>query len=138
MQGSNRQTWVVCAVLFGAAYLVVALVSNVLIGWSGPNYVRAWRLSAFVVSGVLFAIHIAYEHFKTPNSPLTVAVHTSVAVGTGACLLAVAAIVNSLLVNAHNLRLLLIALVVWPIITALPAFLVALVVSVALARIRRN
>jgi hypothetical protein len=58
-------------------------------------------------------------------------------VAVGAFGLALAATIHSLLVvsTGHHRRLLLAALVLWPIIAGLPAFLVALAVSELLARL---
>ena len=52
--------------------------------------------------------------------------------------LAVAAVVHSLWAASGNLHLLFVALVAWPVITALPAFLVALAASAVLARLSRR
>jgi hypothetical protein len=56
------------------------------------------------------------------------------AVALGALALAAAAIFHALFSGTGNTRLLAIALVAWPILTAVPAFLVALAVAAALAR----
>ena len=58
------------------------------------------------------------------------------AVALGAFLLAVAATVHAMMVSSHApYWRFLVALVVWPIVTALPAFLVALAVAALLARL---
>ena len=58
------------------------------------------------------------------------------AVALGAFLLAVAATVHAMMVPSHApYWRFLVALVVWPIVTALPAFLVALAVAALLARL---
>jgi len=64
-------------------------------------------------------------------------VHVALAVALGAFGLAVGAIVHSLSVvsTTEHRRLLLVALVVWPVMTGLPAFLVALGASTVLRRL---
>jgi hypothetical protein len=60
------------------------------------------------------------------------------AVALGAFGLAVAANIHSLQAGTGNRQLLALALVIWPIMTFVPAFVVALAVAFGLARIRPN
>jgi hypothetical protein len=94
-----------------------------------------WRLAAWMVSAVVYAAHLGYEHFRIRNSPRSTALHVAFGAAVGAFGLAAAAIVHSLLTGTGNLRLLRIALVIWPLITGVPAFLVALVLTALLARL---
>ena len=84
--------------------------------------------------GVAFAAHIAYEHFRLRYSSLFVALHTALAVAIGAILLALAGMINSLWTRSPLRPIWLLALVLWPAITAVPAFFVALAASAILAR----
>jgi hypothetical protein len=59
-------------------------------------------------------------------------------VGLGAFGLAAAANIHALIAGTGNQRLLALALVIWPIITGVPAFIVALAAAAGLARIRPN
>jgi NADH:ubiquinone oxidoreductase subunit H len=83
-----------------------------------------------------FAAHIAYERFGQQNSPRSAALHVAFAVALGAFGLAVGAVIHSLSAGSTNQhrQLLLLSLGIWPVMTALPAFLVALGTSVILAR----
>ena len=94
-----------------------------------------------MVSAVAYAAHIGYEHFRIRSSPRSTALHVAFGAAVGAFGLAVAAIVHSLLTGTGtgtgNLRLLRIALLIWPLITGVPAFVVALVLSAVLARVPR-
>ena len=129
MSVPRRKSWFGVAMLIGALYGIVGIVFAL-----PSRQVHFWRLSAWVVSAALFAAHIGYEHFCNSASPIATALHAAMAVALGAFLLAVAATIHKMLVvtDAPYWRFLL-ALVLWPIITALPAFLVALAVSAALA-----
>jgi hypothetical protein len=99
---------------------------------------ETWNRLGFLASGVAFALHIGYEHLRLRNSPLIPAWHVSIAVALGAFALAVSANVHGYRVGSSNQRLLAFALVAWPAITAVPAFVVALVAAAGLALRRRN
>ncbi len=133
MDDSGRQRWLSTAILVGVLYLAVAVASAALAGAAASNQVRfLWRLSAFVISAVVFAAHIAYEQFRLRNPARPTAWHASVAVAWGAFALALAANIHDLgSASGYRLRML-IALVAWPLLTAVPAFIVALVVVAGL------
>jgi hypothetical protein len=97
-----------------------------------------WRLAAWVVSAGVYAAHIGYEHLRLRNGPRSTALHAAVAVAIGAFGLAGAAIVHSLLsASPHRLlRLVTLALMAWPILAGVPAYLVALAATAVLARAR--
>jgi len=124
-------------ILLGVAYFVIGIVFATLANPVVSDQVRViWRLAAWVASAAVYAAHIGYEHFRLGNSTRATALHAATAVALGAFLLAVAATVHKVMVPANTpyWRFLL-ALVVWPLITALPAFLVALAVAAVLARL---
>ena len=117
----------------GLAYAVIGMV----FAWP-TTHVRAWRLAAWLVSAGLYGAHILYERFGLRSAPRSAALHVGLAVALGGFGLAAAANIHSVSVGASDRqrRLLLIALVVWPIMTGLPAFLVTWVVSGILTRLR--
>ena len=124
---SNNKRWLRAVILFGIVYAVVGIT----FGEFG------WRVAAWLVSGAAFAAHIGYEHFRIRNSSRRTALHASGAAALGAFGLAVAANAHELWANPANHRLLLLlSLVLWPILTAVPAFVVALTVAAVLARMR--
>jgi hypothetical protein len=139
MDASGRKLCVGAVIVVGTAYFVVGFVFAALANPSVSDQVRAWRLAAWAVSAAVFAAHIGYGHFRLGNPPRAMALHAAVAVAVGAFLLAVAATVHASLVASHApyWRFLL-ALLVWPLVTALPAFLVALVAGALLARLPRR
>ena len=117
---------------------LVAAVGYVLIGRLFPapaDHVRAWRLAAWIVSGVVFAAHIAYEHFALRHAPRPTALHAATGVALGAAGLAFAAMMNSITSGPGFRPVWFLALVAWPAITAVPAFVVALAVAAALKRL---
>jgi hypothetical protein len=133
MDDSSRQQWLSKAILVGVLYLAVGLASAALAGAAASNQMQSfWRLTAFVICGVVFAVHIGYEHFRLRHTALPTAWHASVAVAFGAFALALAANIHDLGSASGYRPRMLIALVGWPLLTAVPAFIVALVVTAVL------
>src|SRR2546422_1044670 len=139
MNDSGRQRWLSTVILSGVLYLAVGMSSAALAGAAASNPMRSfWRLSAFVISAVVFAAHIAYEHFRLRNTARRTAWHASGAVAFGAFALALAANIHDLGSASGYRPRMLIALVAWPLLTAVPAFIVALVVAAGLGVKRRG
>jgi hypothetical protein len=118
-------------VYFGVGYGSAALDSSI------PDQGRfMWRLAAWIVSAAVFWSHVGYVHFRLGGSSAVTARQTALAVALGAFLLAVAATVHAAVVAPRvAFWRFLIALAVWPIITAVPAFLVAFATAATLARL---
>ena len=120
-------------VSFGVAYGVVGYGSTLLISPS----IQFWRLAAWVVSGVIFAVHLAFEHFILVQAPVRTALNAASSVALGGFILAVAATSHALMVTEHApYYRFMIALIAWPIITGAPAFLVAIVIAATLRWLR--
>ena len=123
--------------LLGAAYFVVGLIFGAFAGWSASHQMRvAWRVAAWVISAAAFAAHIGYEHFRLRSSPGETALHAALAAALGAFALAVAANVHAQQVTSSRRGLPAFALVAWPALAAVPAFVVALVATAGLRRWR--
>ena len=135
MSESASLRWYRAVMLVGLVYCLVG------IAFPAPaDHLRAWRLAAWVVSAAAYAAHVAYEFFTLRSSPRAGALHVALAVALGALGLAIAANIHSLSVGStsqHRL-LLLLALVIWPVMTAVPAFLTTLAANLVLARISRR
>jgi len=133
MNGSGHQRWLGTAILVGVFYCAVGIISGTLAGAAASNQTRfLWRLPAFVISALVFAAHVAHEHFRLRNAARTTAWHTSAAVAFGAFALALVANVHDLGSASGYRPRMLIALVAWPLLTAVPAFIVALVAAAGL------
>ncbi len=133
MDDPGRQPWLSTAILVGVLYLAVSITSATLAGAAASNQMRFfWRLSAFIISAVVFAAHIGYDHFRLRNTARLTAWHASVAVAFGAFALALVANVHDLGSASGYRPRMLIALLAWPLLTAVPAFMVALVVAAGL------
>jgi hypothetical protein len=138
MDVSSQQPWRRAVILLGVVYLVVGLTFGALAGVSSNQMRVAWRLSAWLISGAAFAAHIGHEHFRLRNSPATLAVHVALAVGLGAFGLAVAANIHAQRSGSTHQGALALALVAWPLLTAVPAFVVALGAAALLSLRRRG
>jgi len=136
LNASGKNRWLPAVILFGLVYLVV--------GVAFPNPSAAnkmqfiWRLAAWLICAVAFAIHLGLEHFRFRNWPRRTALHAALSVALGAFGLAAAANIHALTTGTGNRRLLTLALVIWPLITGVPAFLVALIASAGLYLVRPN
>ena len=132
--GHLRWFWAVLVVAI--VYLVAGLVSAELARTATTSQaVVAWRLAAWVISAVAFAAHIYYEHVRLHSASRTTAFHAALAVGLAGFGLAVSASLHG---HATNHPFPVYALAIWPVMTALPAFVVALVAAVLLTRMRSN
>lgn len=139
MNASDRKRWFLMVVLLGAVYFVFGVAFAAFARWAASNSMHeTWNRLGFLASAVAFALHLGYEHFRLRTSPLITASHVAMAVALGAFALAVSANIHGYRVGSINKGLLAFALVAWPAITAIPAFVVALVAAAGLGLRRRS
>lgn len=117
--------------LAGILYLVIGLGTAALARQSGAR----WRLAAWVISAAVFATHIAYEHFRLHSPPRRTALSAALAVALGAFGLAVAATIHAVAAASYRANFA-VALVAWPLLTAVPAYAVALAAAAGLSLAR--
>ena len=130
---ASRQPWIRAALLVGVVYFLVGKLFTLPAG-----HVHAWRIAAWVVSFGVYAAHIRYEHFTLRNSARSLALHVAVAVAIGGFLLAAAGMIHHLSSASTFRPVWLLALVLWPAFTAVPAFLGALVAATMLQRLPQH
>ena len=135
MDVSGRRLWVRAMILVAVSYVVIGIGFAAL---AKSDHVRLWRLAAWVASALVAAAHIGYEHYRLGSSPRPTALHAAGAVALGTFGLALAANAHWLFAGTYGQRAPLLALPVWPVITAVPAFLGALAVAAVLARLSRR
>ena len=116
-----HHNWLPPVVLFGIGYALVGILFAL-----PTTYVQFWRLAAWAVCAIGFGAHIAYEQLRLRNTVRSAALHVAMAVAVGAFGLAASANIHALSTGSGNQHRLLLALGIWPVITGLPAFLVAL------------
>ena len=137
MSGSDGRQWLGTAFLVGLVYFALGFGSSALAAAAtSMRMVLFWRWSAFVASGVAFAAHIANESIRLRNAARSTAWHTAVAVAIGAFVLALGANLHDLGSAAGYRPRMLVALVAWPLLTAVPAFVVALAAAAGIGALR--
>jgi hypothetical protein len=120
-------------ILVGLLYFVAGSASIALAAAAGSGSMRQfWRWSAFVVSAVVFVGHIMQER-RLRNTAWPTAWHVSAAVAFGAFALALGANLHDMGSAAGYRPRMVLALAAWPLLTAVPAFVVALAVAAGLA-----
>jgi len=129
MEASRGQVWFRAALLVGVVYGLIGRLFAL-----PASDVHAWRLAAWTASGAVYAAHIGYEHFKLRSAPRLTALHVAAAVAIGAFALVAAGMLHDLWTASTIRRAWLLALVVLPAATAVPAFLGGLVVGATLRR----
>jgi len=126
----RRQSWVWAALLVAGVYALVGITFAI-----PTTHVRVWRLAAWAVSAVAYALHIGFEHLRLRHRSLSVALHVALAVALGAFGLSVGAVVHRLSAGMATAPFQLVAFGLLPIVTGVAAFPVTLVASALLARL---
>lgn len=124
-------------IIFAAlVYLIAGLVSAAMAGSaSSHQVVVAWRLAAWCVSAITFGVHIFYEVVRLRVPPQVTAGRAGLAAALASLGLAAAANANAFATPAGRPSTILIwSLLIWPIMTMIPAFLVALLLAAGLRR----
>jgi hypothetical protein len=130
--------WARTVVPFGLVYVVVGIVSAALAGSATSIQGRnAWRMMAWAVSLLAFGAQFLVERVHFNNTTLRSALHNSAAVALGALVLAAAGPVRAHW-GTDSQQQALTALFLWPALTGVASFLVALGAGSVLARISRT
>ena len=101
-----------------------------------PFGVRFWRLAAWAGSAVVFGVHFVYEQ-RRQSPPLRTAWHLTFAVALGAFVLAVWVLAYGSVTGARRSALAPFALVLFPLFSGVPAFVIALVAAVVTNKLHR-
>ena len=129
----ERRRWGPIATIAGVAYFTIGVVFGALAGSSGSTLgLKAWRWAAFALSLVVFLVHVCFDHQRFRNA-ITTARHVAIGVALGGFLLAAMATARATLVEGTPRRLL-VALIVWPLLTGIPAFVAAWILATFLER----
>lgn len=125
--------WLRATVLIGIGYAAAGILFAI-----PRSHVEVWRFAAWGVSGILLSVHTAYENFRLQHRPMTAAWHVGLGGAIGGLGIALGANLRSLLSATPNPRqqMLLASLAIWPFVTGIPSYLVALCMSAVLARTR--
>lgn len=124
-------------IIFAIVYLFIgvgtAIISNPL---TNSEMQVVWRLASLIASIIIFISHIKYEIINRFNSPRIAAINTSGSVALGAFALAVLANIYALMNASTDNYSLLLALIIWPIVTGLISFLAAHIMAKFIIRVR--
>jgi hypothetical protein len=129
--------WLPTALLAAVIYAAVGIGFAFLDRSAGPSRIRFWRLAAWLVSAIVFGAHLVYEQRRNPP-PLRTASHVSIAVAVGGFVLAVWVLAHGRVTDASQSSLAPLALVLFPLLTGLPAFVIALVAAGLGSKLRRT
>ena len=105
---------------FAIGFLTVAISRQV-----ARSGLQPVRLAAWAISAVVFGAHIWYEARRAGGAPARTALRNALAVALGGFLIAVVATVHALSAGSARVVPQLLALVAWPVLLGMPAFLVA-------------
>jgi len=120
--------------LAGAAYVLVGTGTATLAGLaSSAAAVKGWRLAAWLLSLAVFALHFALERHRRARR-LRVAARVALAVAVGALGVAALGPIRTHWGEPSRPKLVVLSLVAWPILTGVPAFVVALLAGLLLDR----
>lgn len=120
--------------LAGAVYLAIGVAFGALAGAATTHAgVVTWRLAAWAASAVVYGAHIGHLRLRLGRSTASTAWHAALGAAIGAFGLAAVGPARAALVGGHGGPMWLLALVLWPLITGLPAFLVAYAAATLLA-----
>lgn len=123
---TRRSGWWTRALIYGAIYLAIGLVFAALAGHAAGPGRQAWRVAAYIISAIAFGTHIQFERVSAGRSIFSAALHAAFSVALGACALAVMANIHAYNAGVLRSRLLRASIILWPLVTAIPAFLVGL------------
>jgi hypothetical protein len=129
-----RSAWVSATFVAGCLYLLIGLVSaDIAGGVPGPRQ-RFWRWMAWVLSAIVFGTHVARDRIRMRYTAASTAFHAALGAALGALGLAISATIHGYRVSTPHLRAVQLALLIWPVMTAIPAFFVAFLAAIAIRR----
>jgi hypothetical protein len=131
--------WIATALAVALIYFVVGVGSAALAASAPSERMQfVWRWGAFIVSGIVFVAHIALEIVRRWNGARAIAWRAAVAAALGGFGLAISANVHDLGAATGYRPKMLLALVAWPLLIGVPAFLAALVLAALLGMGRKR
>lgn len=134
-RGHRVNNWLVAVLVAVLSYTVFGFATAALAGAARSPQLRTfWRLAGWLLPLATFAIHIWYDRLRAGNAATGVALHVASAVAVGAFVLAAGGPVASHW-GERGWHVVWLSLVLWPILTGIPAFVAALVAASILGRV---
>lgn len=125
-ESTTKAGWLGRALRYAVIYCAVGVLFAVFASHSTSFGARFWRLAAWVVSAIAFGTHIHHERVTDGRTSFASALHAATASALGAFGLALGAIVHRHAAGLARSGLLSAALILWPVITFIPALLVGM------------
>lgn len=135
MPSRTRQRKAGIILLAGVAYLLIGIGTSMLAAEVSSSVGgKAWRLAAWLLSLVVFGVHLDIERGRDSRR-VRVAARVATAVAIGAFGVAALGPLRMHWSEPARLKLVMLSLVAWPVLTGVPAFVVALLGSIGLDRL---
>ncbi len=126
------------AVAAALAYVLVGITTAALAGAAAsPVGTKSWRLAGWALSLAVFLAHLVFARRRSARS-LGAAARVALAVAVAALVLAVVGPVRGHWGEPNIGRVVLLSIVVWPLMTGIPAFVVAFAADRVFDRITRR
>lgn len=133
-----RQTRISRILWAASAYVIVGAGTAALAkSASSSAAVRDWRLAGWFLSLIVFTTQFIAERLHHARR-VTLAINVALGVALGAFVLAALGPVRTHLGKPSGLRMVVLALIAWPLAAAVPAFVVALLGDVLLRARERD
>ena len=130
----TRITMLIAAIV----YIVIGLGTAALANATTGSARSAWRLGAWGLSFAIFLAQIAYGRLRRNEPARVTARDAAIAVALAAFVLALLGPVRSHWNAADFHRATLLSVVVWPILTGIPAYLVAWLIATTIIGLYRR
>jgi len=121
------------ALVVGIAYVIIGRLFAV-----PTTHVQAWRLAAWIVSAMVLAAHVIYAHRRMRLLAARAAFQVAAGVATGGFGLALYAMVLDVMRGTPRTGSWLLALVLWPVLLGIPAFILGYIGATLLSRYDRG
>ena len=103
------------ALAVAAVYITVGIGFAPYTRWTNPQH-GAWRFASWMICALAYAVQISVERWRLGSSPLATALHCATAAASGGLVLGIA-------IGRPS------AIVAFPLVVGIPAFVVALIVA---------
>jgi hypothetical protein len=126
MSVQPKRSWILVAGIIGVTYAGIGILFAL-----PAAHAKMWRLAAWVVSAAVYFAHICFERFRLRNSISVASLHVASASALGAFGLAVGANVHAMQIETSPRQrlLLMVSLALWPLMTGIAAYGVAVVTN---------
>jgi hypothetical protein len=139
MHAPSRSSGLRDVVAASLAYVMVGIITAGLAGAAASlAATKAWRLAGWALSLAVFMVHVVASRHRQPGSPLGAAARVAIAVAVAALVLAIVGPVRGHWGEPAIGRVALLSVVLWPLMTGIPAFGVAVAVGHVIDRIGRR